>query len=685
MDKIELLYLIDFCDLNAVSQDYLFSTAIEQLKCLFSYKCGGVLLLNKAAADFVIAYITINSFKEEIIVEGISGIPDSLLQTNKIIIIKTGIIFKQDINDKSKKLFEYLLQQEISELLIAPLRIGDKLIGLLFVSIDDNELIKTNNYDFIQKTANHISLVIYYSLELQKLQKKEYVNGFQLGLIKSLAAIKSEDKLYLKFAAELDKVIPLKYVGINTKFVINSSSKTFSFVKDNNKWIPLFADNALEFSSLYFKTRIQDKASNNIFVFEGEKFRELSLHSNYFSELKNKHEVECITYFFYEDNFENEINLLISLKGSMNLSEIERTLIAQSVIRLLIIRENLVEYEVLVKLKEHLEQENNYLLEEISIPDNGRTLIGKSLVMQNVMNKIRQIANLDVIVLLQGETGTGKELAAREIHNLSHRKDKALVKVNCAALPAQLIESELFGHEKGSFTGATETRIGKFELANGGTLFLDEVGELPFELQSKLLRVLQENEFERIGGCKTIKSNLRIIAATNRELEKEMQAGHFRSDLYFRLNVYPINLPPLRERLEDIPLFVNYFIKHYSKKLGKNVTSIKKSSMLLFEEYNWPGNIRELEHIIERAIINTQLSCLEINNAYFLGHKPVYFESDKFRPLIEIEKEYIIRALVAANGKVTGKNGAADLLKIHGKTLFSKMRKYGIKRSNKFN
>jgi len=247
-------------------------------------------------------------------------------------------------------------------------------------------------------------------------------------------------------------------------------------------------------------------------------------------------------------------------------------------------------------------------------------------------------------------------------------------------LPAQLIESELFGHEKGSFTGAYERRIGKFEVANGGTIFLDEIGELPLELQAKLLRVLQEKEFERLGGKNTISSDVRIISATNRDLEKEVEAGKFRADLYFRLNVFPIIVPPLRERKEDIPVLIKHFIEKYNKFVGKEVKSIKKNDLEQLMDYYWPGNVRELEHMVERATIISEGKNLNIEGFTAKKVKESEVSNEIFKTLEEIEKMHIINALRKAKGKVTGENSASELLGINGKTLGSKMRKLGIKR-----
>ncbi|MGB5985955.1 MAG: sigma 54-interacting transcriptional regulator [Desulfobacterales bacterium] len=257
------------------------------------------------------------------------------------------------------------------------------------------------------------------------------------------------------------------------------------------------------------------------------------------------------------------------------------------------------------KLKEKLELERAYLQEEIKLEYNHENIIGQSDAINYVFFKVEQIADTDTNILILGETGTGKELVARAIHGLSLRKKRTLVKMNCAALPANLIESELFGHEKGAFTGADSRRLGRFEIADGATLFLDEIGELPLELQPKLLQVIQSGEFERLGSSHTIKVDVRIIAATNRNLEEEVHKGYFREDLWYRLNIFPITMPPLRDRLDDIPLLVNFYVDKISKRLGKSIEMVPVRVMDALREYHWPGNIRELENVIERAVINT--------------------------------------------------------------------------------
>ncbi|MDY0376552.1 MAG: sigma 54-interacting transcriptional regulator [Desulfobacterium sp.] len=329
------------------------------------------------------------------------------------------------------------------------------------------------------------------------------------------------------------------------------------------------------------------------------------------------------------------------------------------------------------ELKEQLEAERAYLKEEIKLEHNHENIIGSSDMLKYVLYKIEQIAQSNTTVLILGETGTGKELIARAIHGFSKRKDKALVKVNCAALPANLIENELFGHEKGAFTGSDRRQLGRFEVADGATLFLDEIGELPLEQQSKLLRVLQDGEFERLGSSKTIKVNVRIITATNRNLEEEVEKGRFRSDLWYRLNVFPITMPPLRERVADIPLLVDFYVQKISKRLGKAIDHIPINVMNSIETYHWPGNVRELENVLERAVINSSSSKLHLVDEL---DKPYKYLGKNLKTLEAIERDYIISVLKQTHWKVSGSNSAAQILGLNRSTLRGRMRKLNITR-----
>ncbi len=342
---------------------------------------------------------------------------------------------------------------------------------------------------------------------------------------------------------------------------------------------------------------------------------------------------------------------------------------------------DITEKVLMEREKARLQAQNQYLQEEIKLTHNFEEIISGSANFKKVLQQIEQVASTNATVLILGESGTGKELIARAIHNISNRSKFPLVKVNCATLPANLIESELFGHEKGAFTGAMDKKIGRFELADGGTIFLDEIGELPVDLQAKLLRVLQEGEFERLGNPRTFKVNVRVIAATNRDLKTAIEKKEFREDLYYRLNVFPVICPPLRERKEDIPLLVNHFCKKHEGKIGRSVSSVSEKAMKALMAYNWPGNIRELENIIERALILSMDGQLDYGDWV-----PVQaVENDELsgtelKKLEDLERDHILAALKKTAWRVSGEKGAAKLLGLNATTLEARMKKLGIKR-----
>jgi len=353
-----------------------------------------------------------------------------------------------------------------------------------------------------------------------------------------------------------------------------------------------------------------------------------------------------------------------------------------------------------LRAEEELRQlglQKEYLLEEIKEVHNFEEIVGQSRALAEVIEKVKLVASTDSSVLILGETGTGKELVARAVHSNSERRNRPLVKVNCAALPGGLIESELFGHEKGAFTGATARRVGRFELAHGGTIFLDEIGDMPPDLQVKLLRVLQEHAFERLGGSDVIKVDVRVIAATNRDLLRSIAEGAFRQDLYYRLNVFPVHLPPLRERCEDIPPLVHYFVRRFSLKIGRKITRIQRETMERLVGYDWPGNVRELENVIERAVILSRGIELEVAPG-------VLPEQDAIAPKLaapsrsaheeqragvpspqsikQVERDHILQVLMRTNWRIEGSEGAAALLNLNPSTLRSRMKKLGVQRSS---
>jgi formate hydrogenlyase transcriptional activator len=335
-------------------------------------------------------------------------------------------------------------------------------------------------------------------------------------------------------------------------------------------------------------------------------------------------------------------------------------------------------YAEIKQLKDRLQAENIYLQQEVARQYNFGEIVGQSRVLSQVFLLVEQVAPMNATVLLIGETGTGKGVVARAIHSRSDRKDRPMITVNCASLPANLIESELFGRERGAFTGAHVRQIGRFELADGGTIFLDEIGEMPLELQSKLLRVIQDGEFERLGSPRTIKTDVRIIAASNRNLKEEIKNGTFREDLFYRLNVFPITIPPLRLRKEDVPLLVNHFVAKFNKKIGKKIETVSKNTLNALQEYSWPGNVRELESVIERAVITSQgaeLCVLDRFDTFQAAEEPAQQDG---KALAEMEHDYILQVLQKTGWRINGKNGAALLLGLNPSTLRFRMQKYGI-------
>jgi formate hydrogenlyase transcriptional activator len=343
--------------------------------------------------------------------------------------------------------------------------------------------------------------------------------------------------------------------------------------------------------------------------------------------------------------------------------------------------ENALAFDQIAELKEKLEKEKVYLEEEIRTEHNFEEIVGGSAALRRVLNEVATVAPTSATVLIRGETGTGKELIARAIHNLGPRRERTFVKLNCAAIPTGLLESELFGHEKGAFTGAVSQKVGRFELAHQGTLFLDEVGDIPLELQPKLLRVLQEQEFERLGGTKPIRVDMRLVAATHRDLERMVADGRFRGDLYYRLKVFPLVLPPLRERRADIPQLVRHFTNRFARRMGRRIDIFPAEVMDALVIYPWPGNIRELENLIERAVILSPGPALQISLGELkLPAKSVEGPPEEPVTLAEVEREHVLSVLRATNWVVGGPNGAAVRLGLTRSTFYRMMKKLGISR-----
>jgi transcriptional regulator with GAF, ATPase, and Fis domain len=600
------------------------------------------------------------------------------------------------MKEEQESISTTLKNKKISTLCFIPMQTGGKFIGYIILPL--NESMKKKNDKYLIRVANMIGSAIRNAEYVFTLKRKEKEKEMQIQLFNMLLEIKEEQLFFKKYAEELNKVMPCEYFALIGKRNNEISFSGKSMLKENNGF-KIF-DTSKNVIPFIEEMRLRMESGDGLDSFEivGDDFEKMCKRFAYVKQLNEKSRVVSLLIMKYiksdlievyfiigrkeHISFEHEMSIRLMQDNNSYFSLMEIEFCKHMFPQLMSILGNLYSFKEIEILTKRLEQEKNYLLDEMNLTTNFQEIVGTSPAIQNTLNKVKQVAPIDATVLITGETGTGKELIARAIHNLSNRKEKAFITVNCAALPVQLIESELFGHEKGSFTGAFERKIGKFEIANNGTIFLDEIGELPYEVQAKLLRVLQEREFERVGGKNTIKTDIRIIAATNRDLEKEVSQGKFRSDLFFRLNVFPIVVPPLRERTDDIPLIVKYMIEKYSKKIGKDIKSIKKSDMVMLTQYNWPGNVRELEHMIERALIISQGTNLEFDTLSHATIKNIKTEYVHFETLVSNEKEHILKALRYANGKVTGKDSAAQLLGINGKTLGTRMRKLGIKRKD---
>ncbi|SDD43106.1 Transcriptional regulator containing GAF, AAA-type ATPase, and DNA-binding Fis domains [Dyadobacter soli] len=530
----------------------------------------------------------------------------------------------------------------------------------------------------IERISSQLSTAASNITANEEILNRESEKSFLLNFSQNIAAVRTKADLETTISDALQQLLSTRLAMIR---VIEDDGETLtpylwdiSLFKDVMDMYDQLANRRATVGEYFFAQVLASKEPIVIDIAEEERkgnspayiafWKKLGLKNVYASALRVG-EQNVGTMFFLSD----ELNLSL-LKG----------LCAQISIAISNIRAN----EKVLAYKQLLEIENDQLKEQIRTIYNFSEIVGSGAEMQEVYHLMSLVADSGSTVLLLGETGTGKELIARAIHNASPRKNKLMIKVNCAALPASLIESELFGHEKGAFTGAVERRIGKFELADQSTLFLDEIGEMPLEAQVKLLRVLQEKELERIGGKTTIKVDVRIIAATNRNLEAEVREGRFRSDLYYRLNVFPIVLPPLRNRPDDILPLAHFFIDRYNKNSGRKVTGFSPRVIQELQAYHWPGNVRELEHLIERSVLlNEDVMVREIHLP-----KPIPTEKALVAPLsqtlAEVERAYIIEVLKQFQGRISGADGAAEFLDLPSTTLHSKIKKLKISKADYF-
>ncbi len=599
-------------------------------------------------------------------------------------------------SDNQSELKEYLIEEDVKEFYLIAVKINKEVIGKLLISVTTNKALENSIAELLILISNIFAEVFLRFKETEESVFHKKLHNIQIRLFDLLISMRNRSDFISLLGEEINSWMPSDFLGVIAMSPKDNKHVNFGLLKVANNKFKNINISSLVVNALGHVPELNVDVRYNFIELNGVELTNAKEKSAFVKKLTAEYSINSLLIIKYSVHKQGTLYLisgrikpykplnpgdfmfLYNSDSYYNNAEVKMT--TEILPQIGLILGFFYMYEELTIVSQKLEQEKSYLIEEINLTNTFYEIIGDSQPVHNMLKKITQVAPLDATVLIQGETGTGKELVSKAIHNLSRRSSKPFITVNCATLPAQLIESELFGHEKGSFTGAIERKIGKFEIAEGGTIFLDEIGELPIELQSKLLRVIQNRNFERIGGKHIINSNIRIIAATNRNLEKEIENGKFRADLFFRLNVFPIDVPPLRERKDDIPSLVKHFVDIYSKRIGSNIKSIKKTDMELLLNYNWPGNIRELEHLIERSIIISKGLNLNFEDYFISQKKSEISESEDFKTLLELEKQHIVDALNRTAGKITGENSASQLLGINGKTLGSKMRKLGIKR-----
>ncbi|MDP9077687.1 MAG: sigma 54-interacting transcriptional regulator [Bacteroidota bacterium] len=606
---------------------------------------------------------------------------------------KNPVVFDLDELTQQSDCPEWIVMNHacgIREIVMTVLNSGSNHIGAFVILSENKNSFLTKELSLIKGISSALANAVDNILSKEEILERENEKTVLLSLSNDVSLIRNKEDL-LKFSKEkLKKILPISHVLV------------FKMTEDEKRYFPYLLDPDSECRHHPEYERItqnpipiSDWISDQVFLADEMQVFDLT-------ELINTTNLPDYLRMNYECGKKEVIYNAISIgnkktgllviftdakvgmdKNQLRLARGISAQLSRAVTNIIANEEIEKQLKEISDYKLQLENMNVYLQEEIQTTHNYSEIIGNSLEMNKIFHLVSQVADSQSSVLILGETGTGKELIARAIHNASPRKDKAMVKVNCATLPVNLIESELFGHEKGSFTGATERRIGKFELANNSTLFLDEIGELPLELQVKLLRALQEKEIERVGGKMIIKTNVRIIAATNRNLQMDVKEGAFRADLYFRLNIFPITLPPLRDRKEDIPMLATYFLGKYGRKGNKEPMSFSNKVMKELVAYGWPGNVRELEHLVERSVLLTPGTTIKQISLPISNRKEMeeILPDTAIKTIEEVERDHIISILKKTNGKISGIGGAAELLKIPATTLSSKMLKYNIRKN----
>lgn len=665
-------------------KDDLLTIIHRHLKTLFRFNDAAIGIIDKDSGDQRMLFTTDQTPFHD-------GVFDVTLAAGKPLIFDLDSIMRWD---HVPGYLRSAHQSGVREFIAVALRSGREKTGVFYISAEKKDTFTPHHLNLLQDIAPQLSTVVANILIHEELRKKEKEKSFLLTISSDMTMVRTKDDLYQVIDRHIDSFAVQADLLIGH---INDDKITVS----PYLYRPAAGHKYHEHPNFPHHSKTKYSLTDDLIadVIDTDTCAIFDL-----DEYVQRSDISTNMQFWYTQGIHeligfpliaaNEIvgALWLFLPKKKTLTDFHLDLFkgfcSQIAVALVNIKANDQIAEQLKEIdryKQQLEAENSYLLREIGGGHDFKELIGSAPAMRDVFHLIKRVAGSRSTVLLLGETGTGKELIARAIHNDSSRADKLLVKVNCAALPASLIESELFGHEKGSFTGATERKLGKFELANNGTLFLDEIGELPFDLQVKLLRVLQEREIERVGGKNPIGIDVRIIAATNRNIEREVAEGRFRTDLYYRLNVFPIIVPPLRDRKADIPMLTAYFIERYSKNTGKRITGISDKAQAAMMAYDWPGNVRELEHLIERGILLTHGPILKDILVPGIGpNPPVGRRQDHFKTLRDNEREHIISALKKTNGKISGPGGAAELLDINVSTLNARIRKLGIKKDRTY-
>ena len=690
-DDSLLLYLNEAIATTRNKED-LFRSVTEKLRLIFPFDAITILTLD---AELQYRRVFLRDYLGEVLLPATAQAPSarySIEHTPIEQFVHDPHLQQFDLRDLLAEYpdfqpFQSLLESRMRYLTVVPLRTGGQLIGILSMVARRQPEFSDMDADLLEKIGSLVAVAVTNTLAFEDIARREQEKTMQLALSNALLSIKERGELFRTIAVEINRVVPCDYFGLRVREPDSPARALAEFRKDAaGHFAP---PDEKRFTGLHDPSTAHEAVIELFLrpgVYAGAAFEELAQRYELLRYIQQHYGTQSMLCAPLDPTDAATTTLILASHEPLAFSEADLELMQSLVPQIRLALQNVLAFEQIDALRAQLERERTYLIDEINTTAAARLddFVGGSAVMQQVYTRLAQVAPTDTTVLITGETGTGKELVARALHHLSPRRERALIKLNCAALPAQLIESELFGHEKGAFTGAHDRRIGKFELADRGTIFLDEVGELPLDLQAKLLRVLQEKEFERIGGHRVIATDVRVITATNRVLEEEVAAGRFRADLYYRLNVFPIRLPALRERPDDIEPLMRYFLERFTKQMGKPVRRLRPRDLRALRQYGWPGNVRELEHVVEQAVIVSQGQFLEFQGFAANAAGPALAAPDAGGPLRTLrdqERDHILAALHRTSGRVSGPQGAALLLDINPKTLEARMKKLGIQRT----